>query len=326
MTLLRSNFIASVFQDFYEEILRQKERALRESEDGNVHLFSKKVSPKQADDEEGVLDEGNRISSDAMDGNSIDVDANDNNADLSTETNDEALAQAYGDESQESFQFEGSIVEKNIELCHNIQRKLRIMLEEQSLKASYQLGEYAQTNFREAQYLMAALADETFLTIAWPGKKQWRKHILETQLFHTQVAGELFFSRLDLLLEAADPTRSDLAVVYLLCLSLGFRGKYRDLDDEGKIDFYKKRLYHLINNRESDLYSPGRKYLSNALYEHNISVPFSKGLPDVRRWLMTFAGVGCVYLFVTYVLWYKLVRDLDEALQFIFDQARFLPL
>ena len=294
MTALRSIFITALFQDFYEEILRQKERALRESESGTVPL--------------------------------------DSEVDETTPIEDESETEEFLDE--EAFEapqngipvFEASKVEKSVELCHSIQRKLRLFLEEQSLKASYQLGEYAQSNFREAEYLMAALADEVFLNLHWSGQKQWRKHLLETQLFHTQVAGELFFSRLEVLLDAADPTRNELAQVYLLCLSLGFQGKYKDLDDGGKIDFCKKRLFHLIHQRESDLYTSGRKSLTNAPYEHNIALSLSKGLPDVRTWVITFAGIACIYLFVTSILWYRLVRDLDESLQYIFEQARSLPL
>ncbi len=309
MTVPRSHFISSVFQEFYEEVLRQKEKALRESESGSVTF-------------EGVSSSGSKdfppALGDSSPGSSI---------------KDDGVIGGEGVEQEEietvqrfpSFE-ETKGQQGSVTLCQGIQRKLRLFLEEESLKASYQLGEYAQSNFREAQYLMAALVDEIFLNLQWPGKKQWRKHLLETQLFQTQVAGELFFSRLELLLEAADPTRNELATIYLLCLSLGFRGKYRDMDDEGKIDFYKKQLYHLINNKESDLYGLGRKYLTHAVYEHTIALPLSRGLPDVRSWLITFVGIAFTYLFITYIVWYKLVRDLDEALQFIFDQARSLPL
>lgn len=335
MTVLRSNFMTNAFQDFYEEILRQKEKALRESETTDLSLEESADKDLKAleqtanrerlsllntlDDTDILLDDlGEGVHSDSVASESIDT-ALDNSI-------EEALRKERLAEGKTNPLLDKPDDQVIYQLCQNIQRKLRIFLEEQSLSASYQLGEYAQSNFREAQYLMAALSDEIFLNLHWLGQKQWAKHLLETQLFQTQVAGELFFTRLDVLLNAADPTRNELAMVYFLCLSLGFRGKYRDLDDEGAINYYKKKLYHLVHNRESDLFTPGRKYLSNTMYEHNLTLPLSKGLPDIRHWLFTFGGIACVYLFVTYVLWYKLVRELDEALQFIFDQARFLPL
>lgn len=296
MNFIAPSFIAETFQHFYEEVLRQKERALRESDHQAVSLFQKTTKLEKNDDEgESEEDLASEILEDEAEQDNIDIVTSEKNV-------------------------------INIELCQNIQRRLRLYIEEQALKVPYQLGEYAQSNFKEAMYLMTAMADEVFLTLQWPGRTHWKKHLLETQLFQTQVAGELFFERLDALLENADPVKHDLAVIYLLALGLGFRGKYRDFDDDGKIDWYKKQLYHLINHRKSDLYAPGRKHIVNAVYEHNVSMPVSKGLPDVRSWVFTILGVAVVYLFVTHILWYKVVRDIDEALQFIFDQARMLPL
>lgn len=294
MNFIAPTFLSETFQNFYEEILRQKEKALRESDNQDVVVLSNYAKKDTANDNE------------------------DSEEDLSTESLEEDL------DLQQVVTSNNNL--SNIELCQNIQRRLRIYLEEQALKVTYQLGEYAQSNFKEAMYLMTIMADEVFLTLDWPGQSYWKKNLLETQLFQTQVAGDMFFERLETLLNSHNPVKHDIGTIYLLVLSLGFRGKFRDRDDEGKIDWYKKQLFHLINHRKSDLYQPGRKHLVNAVYEHNVSLPVSKGLPDVRSWVYTILGVAGVYLFVTYVLWYKVVRDIDEALQFIFDQARMLPL
>lgn len=293
-----SSFIMECFQEFYEEVLRQKEKALRESEGETVKLLLEDTTEAEEESEELPPEE-----------------------DLSGE---ELEGETPSQLEQKSFKKETS--ETNLVLSQNIQRKLRLFLEEKMLQASYQLGHHAQGNFKEAEYAMAALADEVFLNLHWPGVQQWKKHLLETQLFHTQIAGEQFFVRLESLLQEHDPARNDLAMLYLLCLSLGFRGKYRGMDDEGKLNLYKKKLYYLAHHKESDLYDPGRKYLVHAAYEHNSTLPQSKGLPDVRTWVMTFAGIGVFYLFVTYILWYGVVRDVDEAIQLIFEQARSLPL
>ena len=43
-------------------------------------------------------------------------------------------------------------------------------------------GEYASALYRRAQYVMAALADETFLYLDWPGRDAWRANLLEFKL------------------------------------------------------------------------------------------------------------------------------------------------
>ena len=287
MSIPASSFIVTSFQLFYEEVLRLKERALRESDDHDV--------------EDDIADLANENEEDQ----DQDTDGASDNAVL-------AANDAVADAKDISFQ--------------NIQRKLRIYLEEQSLKASYQLGDLAQANFKEAYYIMAAMADEVFLNFNWPGRIKWRKNLLESQLFQSQSAGDLLFQRLDALLEVADPARVDLAVVYLQAISLGFRGKYRDQNSDEKISYYKKQLFNFVNRKDSDLYTPGRLRLLNAPYEHNVTLPPTKGLPDIRTWVMIFSGVALTYLFVTYVLWYRVVSDLNEALEYILEQARSMPL
>jgi len=44
-------------------------------------------------------------------------------------------------------------------------------------------GEYASAIYRRAQYVMAALADEIFLYLDWPGREAWRANLLEFVVF-----------------------------------------------------------------------------------------------------------------------------------------------
>jgi type VI secretion system protein ImpK len=283
----QNGYLVQSFQSFYEELLRQKERALRESEGEHVKLEIAQTKSGDVIEELVVTDDEDQAEKDIP---------------ITT------------------------TFEANLELAQNIQRRLRILLEEQALKSAHHLGDFAQSHFKEAQYLMVAIADEVFLTLNWPGQRHWERHLLETQLFQSQVAGESFFDKLDFIISNPDPMKAELAILYLYCLSLGFKGKYRGIDDQEKIQWYKKQLFTLINHRDTDLFLPGRKYLFNNLYDYTLSAPPTKGLPDVKSWVITFVGVATVYLFITYVLWYKIVRDLDDALQLIFDQARMLPL
>src|SRR5690349_24331554 len=78
-----------------------------------------------------------------------------------------------------------------------IRTRLIGLMERSSLFAGRNAGELGFGLYREVQYVMAALADEIFLQLQWPGAEFWTAHLLETQLFNSHNAGEEFFSRLD---------------------------------------------------------------------------------------------------------------------------------
>ena len=53
---------------------------------------------------------------------------------------------------------------------------------------------------REAVYVMAALTDEMFLHLDWEGVDFWLGHLFEARFFHSNLAGEQFFLRIEQLL------------------------------------------------------------------------------------------------------------------------------
>lgn len=218
------------------------------------------------------------------------------------------------------------INEKKELLPGKIQRRLRLLLEQQSLNAASQVGEFAVSHYQEAQYVMAALADEIFLNIKWHGQKYWENSLLESHLFHTQIAGELFFTKLEAVLTSNDPTQLDLAIIYLWTLGLGFKGQYRDQHHEEKLDWYRNQLYVLITHHSSNLFHPGRAFLDENCYEHRVTQPTSRGLPELRLWLIAFSSIVLIYLFASSVFWYKIARDMDDTTSLILQQARYMGL
>jgi type VI secretion system protein ImpK len=123
---------------------------------------------------------------------------------------------------------------------------LKTILERMSMDASQKGGEYAASYFEEATFIMSALADEFFLNLTWEGRQYWEDHLLESRLFGTHDAGDIFFKNLDNFLGARDPMRRDLAEVYLLALGLGFQGKYRNTEDGGTLKAYRHQLYIFV--------------------------------------------------------------------------------
>ena len=77
----------------------------------------------------------------------------------------------------------------------------------------------------ELVYIMAAFSDETFVCLLeWPGKDYWRDHLMELRLFHTQIAGQDIFRRIEKALVRQDYGVEELAIIYLMVLALGLQG------------------------------------------------------------------------------------------------------
>jgi type VI secretion system protein ImpK len=79
-----------------------------------------------------------------------------------------------------------------------------------------------------AKFAVVIWLDEQVLCSAAGWVKQWRAALLQSYYFDLSVGGGEFFSRLD----AIDKTNTQLRVVYLFCLLMGFHGKYTQQDAE----------------------------------------------------------------------------------------------
>ncbi len=189
--------------------------------------------------------------------------------------------------------------------------KLQIFLEEQALTAAYGGNSFAESYYSEAQFILVALADEVFLNIDWPGKPYWESNLLEQRLYETHSAGQVFFERLDVLLLNKNPIRTDLAILYLNALGLGFRGKYRHLDDKGALKSYRERLFTFINRREPYLFEQ-KVHLFPDAYAHTLEEGEAKELPNLRNWYFVFGGIGLLYLLTSYVIWYSATGEMSR--------------
>lgn len=190
------------------------------------------------------------------------------------------------------------------ELNKNLESTLRL----QALEASRFGGEFGTVAFEEAQYIMASLADEVFLNMSWVGRRYWEDNLLESKLFGTHDAGDVFFQKLEQFLMRRDKLLKDIAEIYALALGLGFLGKFRGQDDGGVIDHYKKQLYLFINNRPYRLFDAKEPIFSSA-YAYTLSEGKSVLLKDVRIWLLVFGGIFLLMLFLSILMWYEGTSD-----------------
>jgi type VI secretion system protein ImpK len=95
-----------------------------------------------------------------------------------------------------------------------------------------------------AIYAYVAFLDESVLRSSEPIFAGWARQPLQEEIFGDHVAGEAFFRKLDDLLARQDSEAlADVMEVFLLCLALGFRGRYGSASGD--------QLHGLITTDES---------------------------------------------------------------------------
>ena len=199
--------------------------------------------------------------------------------------------------------------------------KLCEMLKSQSIDASRYGGEFAEKYYNEAQFLMAALADEVFLQMEWSGKKYWESNLIELRLYNTHFAGETYFARLDEFLKIRDPSRADIAMVYLLTLGLGFKGKYRGSDDNGKLAQYKRELYIFINHRDPTLFNLSA-HLAPEAYLQTMEEGKIQFLNDWRPWVIIFLSAFAAMIVISLIVWRMNTSNTNELMDSIFKYTK----
>lgn len=174
---------------------------------------------------------------------------------------------------------------------------------------------YGGEHVKLAVYAYVAFLDESILNSQQAMFSGWPRQPLQEEIFGDHVAGETFFRHLDELLGAEDaPELADVLEVYLLCVLLGFRGRYALGDPaglQGRIVAAQQKLQR-VRGASGDL-APGW------------APPAHEAVPAARDpWIVrlaAFAGVALALALVLYV-WFRLqlapdveaVRALAEGL------------
>jgi type VI secretion system protein ImpK len=100
----------------------------------------------------------------------------------------------------------------------------------EALRSADQLARkqgYAVEDIKLAVFAVVAFVDESVLNLRLPIFADWPRRPLQEELFGHHMAGETFFKNLHELMAKNDShDLADLLEVYLLCLLLGFAGRY----------------------------------------------------------------------------------------------------
>lgn len=195
-----------------------------------------------------------------------------------------------------------------------LSRKLLEVLELQAAEAKWMGGEIA-SRYPDAQYAMAALADETFTLLEWEGQAAWQEQLLEQHLFRTRAAAHDLFKRIDRLLKDAPNTAvsRDLARVYLMVLAAGFHGKYRQFGLTRALTEYRQRLYEYIYRDDALLlFAPDRTLIPEITTRTVVGQAVSR-VSSAQRWAAILAFVAVSYIVIAHVAWSRLSADLKDV-------------
>ena len=199
-------------------------------------------------------------------------------------------------------------------MAQSVSRQLLGVLELQAIEAQRAGGSHSFDINREAQYVMAALADEAMLRTEWPGRDVWTSCLIESALFQTRVAGDLFFDRLDDLLRTRDPARLELTLIYLFALSLGFEGRYRGTDCATRMQNYRAALYRLRFGRDADPTSPSLQ-VAPQTYSFTVGDAVPQQMPYIGRAVTVLIVVMICMLGLSQLLWEWKAGPLSQALK-----------
>lgn len=212
----------------------------------------------------------------------------------------DAIARQRDAESQ-GAELELRTAEESDSQAAVLQQQLKGRIEELAQEVLRRGDEREQRRFREVQYVMAAFTDEIFLALVWDGQDYWREHLLEEQLFSSHHAGTMVFARIEELLRRRDPTQTDVAAAYLIALSLGFRGRYRELAGEQVISRYRQQLFAFLFQKNPGLGQDLKLYPQ--AYSHTLSNQAQSWLPALRPWLIAIAALCGLYVLISHVIW-----------------------
>jgi len=153
----------------------------------------------------------------------------------------------------------------------------------------------SQQSIDEARYALIALMDETVLSVPGACKDYWISRPMQLDYFGDNLAGEEFFNKLQNLLLQTE-SKKDVLEAYYLCLSLGFEGKYKLFNAEGRwaiMDDLGKKLRRTRIRASSELSPHGKRVDSEILRK--------KGVPLIPFWLTgALCGCGVAALWITF--------------------------
>mgnify|MGYP001028201098 CR=1 FL=1 len=176
------------------------------------------------------------------------------------------------------------------------------------------IGSARDSQVHAAQFAFVALVDEVLLHRPWPAQTLWQETPLEQRLFGTRIAGERLPAQIDTLLKEQDPLNRDLAGIYLMCLTLGFRGRLRSAGGAEQGKEWSRQLFAFAYRRD-----PEYRELASMLEQNTLAkpahLPDRRMLPDSFRLLIIIGSLIFFLLVLSQVLWSDIQHKLEPGLE-----------
>jgi type VI secretion system protein ImpK len=176
---------------------------------------------------------------------------------------------------------------------HQIREALKLA-DNEARKRGY-TGEDSQL----AIFAVVALLDESILNLRNPVFADWPRQPLQEELYHHQIAGELFFKNLETLMKRDETQETaDVLEIYHLCLLLGFAGRY--MNGRAELRSISQTVAEkIIRIRQM------RPELSPFWMVPNDQVRNTAADPWVKR--LVWIAAGCAFVAILLFVLYKLM-------------------
>jgi type VI secretion system protein ImpK len=161
---------------------------------------------------------------------------------------------------------------------------------------------YAEDTITMAGYAVIAFLDESVLNSPQAMFSEWPRRPLQEEIFGEFLGGEAFFTNVNHLLSQPDSQElGDVLEVYLLCLMLGFQGRYAT-GGQGELDAFKRGIRDKIvriRGAWGDL-SPS--------WSPPPPVQAPSGMDRVTRWLAGSAAGAALFFAVLWLAFFVILR------------------
>jgi type VI secretion system protein ImpK len=181
-------------------------------------------------------------------------------------------------------------------------------------KSAECIGAAGDWQVHAVQFAFVALVDEVLLYKPWPAQDLWQEMPLEQRLFGSRIAGERLPAQIDILLKEQDPLNRDMAVIYLMCLTLGFRGGLRSAGGAEQGKEWCRQLFAFGYRRD-----PEYSHLANILERDTLNEPARltgrRLLPDSFRLLVIIGALIFFLILLGQLLWMDVQHKLEPGLR-----------
>src|SRR5215510_11283414 len=169
---------------------------------------------------------------------------------------------------------------------------------------------------REASYAVSLFLDEQVVYSEWQGKARWSAEPLHIVLHRDAEGGENFYRRL----EGLGNRQKAVKEVYLVCLALGYRGKYADLDpvqQAARIGEIRQKILRSIHPVPLDK----QPVLFPDAYR--TAAPVADAVPPAPRWWVMASGATILAVLVLWLILFWVAGWMPRAASERLRQVQF---